>query len=301
MSQPDHFAQRAEALLVRVAIGLLSALPVTLAARLGGAVAGFIGPLLSVSRKVGDANLRSALPALSAREREKIIRQVWINLGQTIAELPKLKALHEIPEGSRKPGYIMEGWEDHALPYLVPGKPAIFFTGHLANWEVMPLIAGSHGVNFGFMYRAPSNPMVDGILKKLRHAGYGGAVKMFPKGAAGGRAAYAHLSRGGVLGLLVDQKLDTGLPVPFFGRTAMTMDALASFALKFRCPVLPIHVQRLGPGRLRVVCEPPLALPQTADRPSDVMALTLEMNRTLERWIKARPGDWLWLHKRWPS
>lgn len=301
MNQPYSFAQRAEALLVRLLVGLLSVMPITLASWLGGTIAGFVGPFLSVSRKVGDVNLCAAMPELSAQERQKIIHQVWTNLGQTVAELPKLKALSEVLEGSCKPGYILEGWEENVQPYLVPGKPAIFFTGHLANWEIMPVIADARGVDFGFMYRAASNPIVDQTLKNLRHASYSGVVKMFPKGAAGGRAAYAHLSRGAVLGLLVDQKLDTGLPVPFFGRTAMTMDALASFVLKFRCPAFPVYVQRLGPGRLKVICEPQLTVPQTGERRSDLLALTTEMNRTLERWIKARPGEWLWLHKRWPS
>lgn len=301
MSQRHNFTQQAEALLVKALVCLLSALPVATASRLGGTIAGFIGPFLAVSRKVGDKNLRLAMPDLSVLERRDIIRQVWRNLGQTVAELPQLTALSERPDGSAKAGYTLEGWEENAAPYLEPGKPALFFTGHLANWEIMPIVACSRGVDFGFMYRAASNPIVDEALKNIRQRGYSRPVKMFPKGAAGGKAAYAHLSRGGVLGLLVDQKLDTGLSVPFFGRPAMTMDALASFALRFRCPVLPIHVKRLGPAQLKVIFDPPLVLPQTGDKQADILALTNEMNQTLERWIRAKPGDWLWLHKRWPS
>lgn len=300
MSKQGRVVQGAESLLVKTVVGLLSALPIEVASRLGGAVAACFGPLLPVSRKVGDANLRMAMPELSKAERRHVIHQVWKNLGQTIAELADIKAMKERPVGSRLPGYSLQGWEEHALPFLEPGKPAIFFTGHLANWEVMPIIAASRGLDFGFMYRAASNPLVDEVLKNLRRSGYEGKVKMFPKGASGAKAAYAHLSRGGVLGLLVDQKLDTGLPVPFFGKTAMTMDALASFALRFRCPVLPIHAKRLGPGRLMAVCDKPLRLPQTGDKQADILALTSDMNQTLERWIKEQPGDWLWLHRRWP-
>ena len=300
MSKSYNFMQRAEALLVSLLLRLLSALPVTVAARFCGAVAGFVGPFLSVSQKVADTNLRLAIPDLSSADRKRVITEVWQNLGQTVAELAKLKALREVPTGSDKPGYTLQGWDENVAPYLELGKPAIFFTGHLANWEVMPVIAGARGVDFGFMYRAASNSLVDGIIQKLRRSGYASDVKMFPKGAAGGKAAYAHLSRGGVLGLLVDQKLDTGLPAPFFGRTAMTMDALASFALRFKCPVFPIHVRRLGPARLEVICDQQLSLPQTGDKQADSLALTMEMNRTLERWISQQPGDWLWLHKRWP-
>jgi Kdo2-lipid IVA lauroyltransferase/acyltransferase len=53
----------------------------------------------------------------------------------------------------------------------------------------------------------------------------------------------------------------------------MTTPALAQSALRFRCPVIPIHPVRLGPARFRVICEPPMALPDTGDRTADVYAL----------------------------
>ena len=87
---------------------------------------------------------------------------------------------------------------------------------------------------------------------------------MFAKGSAGAREAFAHLRAGACSGMLVDQKLNEGLAVPFFGRPAMTTPALAQFALRFRCPVIPVHPVRLGPARFRVICEPPMALPMTA-------------------------------------
>ncbi|MGE4480737.1 lysophospholipid acyltransferase family protein [Acidocella sp.] len=302
MSGPEKsYARRAEALLVRALVRLLRLLPVTAASRLGGAVAGGVGPLLPVSRKVGEANLRLAMPELSAPERARIIRQVWVNLGQSIAELVRLRDMREVAAGSNEPGYVLEGWAEHVAPRLLPGQPALFFTGHLGNWEIMPVIAEKHRVNFGFMYRAASNRAVDDILRRLRDDGYDHPVRMFPKGAPGARAAYAHLRAGGALGLLVDQKLDTGIAVPFFGKTAMTMDALASFALKLRCPVFPIHVIRVGPARLRVICEAPIPLPDGGDRQADGLVLTQAMNHILEGWIRRHPGDWLWLHRRWPK
>lgn len=124
---------------------------------------------------------------------------------------------------------------------------------------------------------------------------------MFAKGAAGARAALGHLRQGGYLAMLVDQKLNDGIAVPFFGRPAMTTPALAGFALHFRCPLIGAHVRRLGPARLQVVVEPPLALPDSGDRAADIAALTLRVNQTLEGWIRAQPEAWLWLHRRWPK
>lgn len=297
-------AHRAEAALVWLLIQLLRPLSPITASRLAGAVTGFLGPFIPTSR-VADINLRLALPELTAPERRKIIKQCWQSLGQTAAELVHIGAIKEIPADAPGPGFTTIGWDETLNPAAATARdsksPVLFFTGHLGNWEVLPPCAHHHGTPIAFMYRAAGNPLVDAMIMRLREANSACPITMFPKGAAGGRAAYAHLLKGGNLGLLVDQKLDTGLAVPFFGHEAMTMDALASFALRFRCPVLPARVVRTGPARFNVYLEPPLALPDTGDKQADMLALTTTMNQTLERWIREQPGSWLWLHRRWPK
>ena len=124
---------------------------------------------------------------------------------------------------------------------------------------------------------------------------------MFPKGAEGGRAALAHLRDGGVLAMLTDQKMNDGIAVPLFGHAAMTASAGAALALRFRAKMHPAHVERLGPARFRVIVEAALPLPDSGDRTADIAALTAAMNACLERWIRARPAEWLWLHRRWPK
>ena len=101
--------------------------------------------------------------------------------------------------------------------------------------------------------------------------------------------------------MLMDQKMNDGIEARFFGRPAMTAPALAALALRLRCPVVPAHVERLGPARFRLVCDPPLPLPGTGNRAADVLVLTQMVNDRLEQWIRARPGEWLWLHRRWPK
>jgi KDO2-lipid IV(A) lauroyltransferase len=242
-------------------------------------------------------NLRRVMPELDAAARRQIIRGVWDNLGRTAAELPHLVLLQRTADGP--------GWEcddDSQLRMLrASGGPAILFSGHLANWEIGLSVAATLGLRVSWFYRPASNPVVDRLLRALRREATGGDVPMFAKGAPGGRAAMAHLRRGGLLGMLVDQKLNEGIAVPFFGRDAMTTTALAQFALRLRCSVIPIHPVRLGPARFRVICEPSMVLPDTGNRAADVRALTSEMNRVLEGWIREQPDCWLWLHRRWPK
>ncbi len=279
-----------------LALRLVRLLPVAVASNIGGAVARGIGPLLPVT-SVADANLRLALPELDAAARRRVIRGVWDNLGRTIAELPHLPALRQTAAG---PGWTMQGWEAATSP-LRSGGPGIFFSGHIANWELPIPAAASLGVLISALYRAPANPLVDQLLLALRNQAMGVAVPMFAKGPAGARGALAHLRGGGIIGLLIDQKMNDGISVDFFGHPAMTAPAGAALALRFRCPVIPAHAERIGPARYRIIVEPPLPLPDSGDRHADIVTLTAAMNACLERWIRARPESWLWLHRRWPK
>jgi KDO2-lipid IV(A) lauroyltransferase len=64
---------------------------------------------------------------------------------------------------------------------------------------------------------------------------------------------------------------------------------------------MPTRVERLGPAWLRVTIEKPIALPDTGNLEADTATLTDAINARLESWIRDRPGDWLWLHRRWPK
>lgn len=285
---------RIEAAAAWLVLTLLRRMGPVRASNVGGAVARSIGRFLPVNR-VGDANLRRAMPKMDRATRRVTLRGVWDNLGRVAAELPHVGLLGPSAFG---PGWELEGLE-HLEAVLAHGGPAIFFSAHIGNWEFLPVVAAHHGMRLSNFYRAASNPLVDDMIKQLRARAVGD-VPNFPKGAAGARAALQHLSRGGFLGMLVDQKMNDGISVPFFGHAAMTAPAAAVYALRYRCPLIPAHTQRLGPARMRLILEAPLDLPDTGDRQQDILLVTTALNARLETWIRDRPGEWLWLHRRWP-
>ena len=296
-TRPVTRLMRLEALAARTALAVLRRLGPVGASNAGGAVCRIIGPRLPVSR-IADANLRLAMPELDASARRAVIRAVWDNLGRTVGEFPHIAALPENPTSG--PGWDVVGAE-HLAAQVARGDPVIFMSGHIGNWEMLPPGVARHGLPFASFYRAAGNPLVDGLIRALREAAMGETVPMFAKGARGARGALAHIARGGRLGMLVDQKMNDGIEATLFGHPAMTAPALAAMALRYRCPVIPGYVERLGPARLRIHVEPPLALPDSGDRQTDILALTQAVNDRLERWVRARPGTWLWLHRRWPK
>ena len=287
---------RTEASCVRLALAFLRYLRPETASGLGGALARRFGPLLPVSR-VAEANLRLALPELDAPARKRVIRGVWDNLGRNIGELPHIAALERTDRG---PGWELEG-EATALRMAAHPGPVLLVSAHTGNWEILPAVGAALGLRMGMFYRAAANELVNEIIVDLRNRAAKGMMPQFPKGAVGARAAFGFLREGGVLGLLVDQKMNDGIAVRFFGHPAMTAPAAAAYALRFDCPVLPVHVERLGPARLRIICDKPILPQPTGDRHADVAALTQQMTACVERWVRARPEQWLWLHRRWPN
>ena len=277
-------------------IGILRGVGPKRASNAGGWLMRRVGMKLPATR-VADQNLQRALPELAADARQQIIRDVWTNLGRNVTELPHLASFTRSEVG---PGWEIEG-EEHIAALQAQGRQALFFSGHLGNWELILPIAASLGVPVAGFYRASSNPAIEGATQKMRQKALGSTGTMFPKGPKGARQALTHLQNGGSLGFLVDQKMNDGLAIPFLGREAMTAPAVAQLALRFNLPIIPVYIVRLGEGRFRMVCEAPLQAERTGDRHADIRSICVAMNETLERWIRDRPGAWLWLHRRWPK
>jgi len=286
----DYIAFPLQGLAAGALYGLLALLPLDTASALGAWLLRHLGPLLPVHRKVGLANLRRALPGRSDADYQALMRAVWDNLGRVIGEYPHLARITQ-------ERLIVEGAE-HLLALRDDGRPGICVSAHTGNWEVNSVFANSIGLPLANIYRAPNNPWVDRLVRYARRP-FGG--QLLRKGSTGAKGLIAALQAGGHLGLLVDQKMNDGIPVPFFGRLAMTAPAVAQLALRYRCPVVPAFVERLQGARFRLVVLPPLTLPDTGDRAADVAAAMALINQTVEEWIRDHPGQWLWLHRRWPK
>jgi KDO2-lipid IV(A) lauroyltransferase len=289
---PPRWNHRPEAWGASFVFGLFGALPIEFASALGGALARAVGPRLGVSKRAR-RNLQAALPELGPDAIEAIIRGMWDNLGRVAAEFPHVRKLAIFSPGTR---VETRGFE-HIARAMHEGRRMILVAAHLANWEIAAIAGRQFGIDATHIYRAANNPLVDRLIARLR----GSEGEYIPKGAIGSRQAVAALRRGGSLGLLVDQKQNEGIAVPFFGRAAMTTPAPAALALHFDCDVLMARVERLSGAQFRLTIHPPLPLPDSGDRDADTRALLATINRIIEGWIRERPEQWFWLHRRWPD
>jgi Kdo2-lipid IVA lauroyltransferase/acyltransferase len=273
--------------------GIYRAMPLPMASAVGGWFARTVGPHVGVSNRARK-NLRRAMPELSEARIEEIVRGMWDNLGRVVAEYPHLGKFRVYdPDGTvETTGFIRQLKEQPPAS----DETYIFWSGHYGNWEIATLAVTQAGLKTAEIYRAANNPYVDRLIHRARSVV---GSKLVPKGA--GRRAVAALHRGANICLLVDQKVNTGIPVPFFGRIAMTELVVARLALRYNCRIVPVRVERLKGVHFRLAFEEPMEVTRTGDDEADALALMTRINTRLEEWIRERPDHWFWLHRRWPD
>jgi len=261
------------------------------------ALGGFIGRHLFYRLRPAQTareNLTAAYPDKTPAEIDSIVRQVCDNLGRVVGEYSHLDKIRVGP-GQR----IEVVGAENGSAAVARGKGVMFISGHLANWETMPITAGCLGYEGGLVYRPPNNPYVARWIVKQRAKG--GPAEQITKGATGTRRIFTLLRRGKCILMLVDQKTYEGVPVPYFGRDVLTTSAPASLALKMGAVLLPTSCQRLRGAHFRVTINPPITFTPTGDAKADEIALTAKITAAVEAMVRQDPAQWLWIHHRWTT
>ncbi len=252
-----------------------------------------LGPRLAKTRIIR-RNLQIAFPEKSESEIERLVRDVWGNLGSILVEYAHLGIICNREAASR---LEIERRGDSEV-FKKAGKPAIFIAAHLANWEIAPGAVVWQGIPLTGIYTPIQNPRIDRILYRARAELNCGMVKR--EGAA--RQLIKELKKGVSVGLIVDQRVDVGEAVPFFGHDMNTSITPAQLALRFGCELIPVQVQRLGGTRFRVIFHEPVHPDHTITGEREkILQMTRKVNALFESWIRERPQEWICSKRRWPK
>ncbi|MCH2547265.1 MAG: lysophospholipid acyltransferase family protein [Alphaproteobacteria bacterium] len=257
-----------------------------------GAFARKFGPKLRKSN-VAKRNLSLAFPQWEEAKLDAVIADMWENMGRYMGELP-----HIAPMTAEEFRNIAEiHGEDILHTATDNNKGALFFSAHMANWELGAKASWACGVPFAIVYRPLNNPLADKMTTAFRDKYQSQGL---PKTGAGTRELLKTLRNGKPVAILIDQKMNTGVPVPFFGRDAMTATAIADLAIKFGYPIIPTRVERISNAPThRITFEPPVEWEPSGDDKADALMIMGKLHDIMEGWIRERPGQWFWVHKRW--
>ena len=287
---------RLENLALQGLLKVFCLLPEAGAYRLGDVLASLVYWIDRRHQRVAFENLRIAFGSeKDDRERKTIARRSYQHLGRSMAELARVM--------TSPAERVMElaGFEglDHFLDAHKKGRGVLYLTAHLGNWELMALAHSLQGYPINFVARPLDNPLLEGLLYRLRTRWGNRVVK---KGGAL-REVLKLLKAGETIGFLLDQNVapDQGVFVNCFGRPACTHKTLALLALKTGAVVLPIFTFRASRNEHRMIIEPPVLLEETGDLQRDVVVNSQKFTSVIESYVREHPDQWLWVHRRWKT
>src|SRR5207247_1332467 len=137
-----------------------------------------------------------------------IAMDMWGHMARLAAEYVYLDRLFDYdpakPEASRIEAVGVERYQQLAAEK----KAHIFFTGHVGNFELIPIAGESFGLYATAMFRPPNNPFIADYIQSTRSSAMGALIASH-RGAAIGLARI--LEDGGNVGMLVDQKFANGI------------------------------------------------------------------------------------------
>lgn len=281
--RPDHYAIN---LAARGLIGVALALPYRWRVPLvGWLMRRVVGPVAGYTRRARE-NLTLVWPDLPLAEREAIAAAALDNAGRTLIEnystrdfLARAATIE--PEG---PGYAA------LIEARNAGRPVILVSGHFGNYEAARAALVARGFQIGGLYRNLSNRYFNAHYVRTMQA-FGGPV--FPQGRAGTAGFVRHLKAGGQLVLLFDQDVGGAPVLPFLGQPARTALSAAEMALRLKADLIPFFAIRQPDGLgFRVELDAPI-LHAAPD------AMMRAVTGALETRVRAHPGQWFWIHRRW--
>ncbi|MEM7498537.1 MAG: lysophospholipid acyltransferase family protein [Pseudomonadota bacterium] len=248
-----------------------------------GALGAHFLPLIPAARRRLDDNFDLALPDLDRAGRRALRREACRHFAKLSVEYAHFDRFIDAVE------IEIEGIE-HLEAARAGGRGVVMVTAHYGNWEALRLAARRAGHECGIIYRPFNNRLLDAYSLQLIAAN---GEPVMQKGPKGMRALHAHVAKGGMALILVDQRT-TGAPlIPFLGVPAETLTVAAALAARTGAALVPAVAPRLDAhGRFGARFEPEIP-------PGEPGAMMAEVNQRIGAWIEKDPAQWFWLHRRW--
>ncbi len=277
-------------------VGVLGLLPRDIARKAGAWIGSLAHGFFPRLRAVGQQNLSMALPETSLAEREAILLRLYRHLGWLLAEFCQMPRY--TPENTQR--FLRYDGLEHFLAAERRGNGVLIVTGHLGAWELSSFYHSLMGHPMSMVIRRLDNARVDALVNRIRclHGNQVLHKDDFARGLLGA------MRQGRSVGILMDTNMTPpqGVFVPYFGKLACTASGLARVALKTDAAVLPgFLLWREQEQRYVLTFDEPFTLIRTGDDEGDVIANTAQFTAAIERYARAYPDQWLWVHRRWKT
>jgi len=283
MKHNTKFGHYIEAMLIYALPMALRPLPFAWRVSLGGATIGFaVRHVPSLRRRI-EGNVALVLPDMAADN--GFLKRVTRHIGRGFMVLFYSKDYHEKLTGV---AILPEAFAEIKAAQAA-GKPVIVVSGHFGEWEAIRVMLSRAGMPSASIYREASNPIFERHFAKAMAVGGAG---LFQTGLNGTRKMLKHLKAGGIITVLLDQRVNDGDVLEFMGKPALSSTIMATLAMKTGALLVPVYAPLNAQGKVQMVVE-------AAIKHGDASVMTQAINDSLSAQVRAHPEQWYWLHKRW--
>jgi KDO2-lipid IV(A) lauroyltransferase len=249
-----------------------------------------IGYGLGIRRETAELHLRNVYPDLDDTSRKQLLKNIYRNMGLTVAELYLQNEQDLIREST------ISG-KAHAEKALSLNRGAILATAHFGNWEaarILPL----YGIPLSVVVKQQHNPYFDRYNTAIRTR-QGVAMIDFRKGL---RDILKHLYNNEMVAILADQNAGrSGLVLDFLGFPASHWKGVAKISLRYKVPIVPAFALRTPEGTIKFCFEPMIYHPELEDTEENYVFILKKLDEVIESYIDRYPEQWFWVHKRWKA
>ena len=263
------------------------------ASYLGSIMGRVIGPLFR-SKNIIKQNIKNGLGEVDKKRETEIINGMWSNIGRTFAEYVFLK---DFKFNKTNFDHIKINGTNYLNEIKNNNEPAIFYSGHFANFELMAMELDKFGIKCAAIYRPLNNFFLNPIMEYLRMKYI--CQNQIPKGRVGMREIISRIKNGYSIALMVDQRVSEGPRTPFFNKPAHTTTIPAQLALKYNCKLVTISLERKEDVNFEMTIHEPYKVKKTGNDEEDTKNITLQINQIIEKMILNNPTQWIWSHNRW--
>ena len=260
---------------------------------LGAVIGKIFGPLFR-SKHITKQNIKNGLGEIDEEKESEIINSMWENIGRTFAEYIFLK---DFKLNKTNFAHMKINGVNYLEEIKQKNEPAIFYSGHFANFELMAMELDKCGIKCAAIYRPLNNFFLNPVMEYLRMKYI--CPNQIPKGRMGMREIISRVKNNYSIALMVDQRVSEGPRTPFFNKLAHTTTIPAQIALKYNCKLVPISLERKQGPNFEMTIHEPYEIEKTGNDEEDTKNITLKINQVIEKMILNNPKQWIWSHNRW--
>tara|TARA_B100000886_G_scaffold334367_1_gene289788 strand:- start:135 stop:998 length:864 start_codon:yes stop_codon:yes gene_type:complete len=258
------------------------------ASNLGAKIGSIFGPLFR-SKNLTKKNIRNCLKNINEKEINILIKKMWENYGRIFADYMYIEKFRL----NKLKNYIKINGIKTLEKIKKEGKPVVFISGHFSNFELMAMQLELSGIKLSAVYRPLNNIFLNQTMEDLRRNFI--CKNQIKKGLGGVREIIKAFAQNSSVALMIDQRVSEGEKSLLFNKPTYTTTIPAQLIKKYKCPVVPIYIERKNNLFFDIIIEDPIYF----NEKEDIKNITLKLNNWLENKILLNPDQWIWTHNKW--